>query len=56
MEKADNRPRLYIGSDTDKIDGLATRFNQYKEGHCIPQYLLRAQKDGFEITHQELLC
>lgn len=56
LEKAGNRPRLYVGSGTTAKNGLHTRWKQYDTGDVLPRYIQESILQGFEITHKGLFC
>lgn len=56
LEKQGCRSKIYIGSGTEKRDGISRRFAQYKRGECGPAFVRPALEQGFTITHYGLLC
>ena len=55
LEKADHRPKIYIGSSVN-VAGMNTRFTSYNNGHSIPQWVQHAIDNGFTITYKGVLC
>lgn len=56
MKKPGCRPLAYIGSGTSRDYGVHARFNNYKDGHCLPLLVSKAFNDGYKIVHKGLLC
>ena len=56
LEKPGCRPRLYVGSGTDSVDGVASRFRRYRIDRQWSNFNLRAIQDGYTVTHMGLLC
>lgn len=56
LEKPGEEPKIYIGSGTDKKDGLQIRFHQYDNGKCLPRFIEQALKEGYTIVHKGCLC
>ena len=59
LEKNGRRPKVYIGSGTDRNrSGVRARMRRYDklDFNAMPEYVKRALDDGFEITHKGLLC
>jgi hypothetical protein len=54
LEKADHRPKIYIGSSVN-VAGMNTRFTSYNNGHSIPQWVQHAIDNGFTITYKGVL-
>jgi hypothetical protein len=56
LEKANCRPRIYIGSGTDGRCGVHRRFCQYDSSSALPKYVAKALDEGYEIVHKSLIC
>lgn len=61
LEKQGCRPKIYIGSGTDKVLGVARRLRHYDKrmlhgtGDLMPKWVEAALKAGYTITHKGLL-
>jgi uncharacterized protein with PQ loop repeat len=57
LEKKHCRPKLYIGSGTNKINGAHTRLLQYENRYepMLPANIKSALDQGYTITHRGLL-
>lgn len=56
-EGMERKFKIYIGSGTETISGLKTRFGQYDKGTTIPKEIWEAlKKQGYEITYRGILC
>ena len=55
LEKAECRPRVYIGSATNARWGVVERWGQYRSGNNLPVLVEEAIEDGYTITHYGLL-
>jgi hypothetical protein len=58
MERNGRRPKIYIGSGTDKKLGMHARYQSYfrKSSNVVPQRVAKALARGYRITHMGLLC
>jgi hypothetical protein len=56
LEKLGCRPKIYIGSGTNAVEGATTRFRQYDNLENLPRFVAIALKDGYAITHKGVLC
>jgi hypothetical protein len=56
LEKPGDGPKIYIGSGTDKKDGVQVRFHQYDVGRLLPRYVEQASNEGYTIVHKGVLC
>ncbi|KAK4951906.1 carbamoyl-phosphate synthase (glutamine-hydrolyzing) cpa2 [Elasticomyces elasticus] len=56
LEKAGRRPRIYIGSGTQVVGGVASRWQTYARLTGLPRFVQRAIDEGYTITHVGLLC
>lgn len=56
LEKRRCRPKIYIGSGTEKASGVSTRLQQYDNMVNLPRYVKAALDDGYTITYKGLLC
>lgn len=56
LEKLGQRPRVYVGSATNKVDGVVKRWKNYDAHSALPSRVSLALDDGFIITHKGLLC
>jgi len=56
LEKANHRPKIYIGCGTECRSGVSTRMSQYGREVNLPKYVRRALDDGYVISHKGLLC
>lgn len=57
IEKPRRRPKIYIGSGTDKVHGLYVRLGQYKDkGTRLPKLIKKAVTNGYHIAYKGILC
>ncbi|KAK8218225.1 hypothetical protein IWZ01DRAFT_547576 [Phyllosticta capitalensis] len=62
LKKADAKPKVYVGSGTEHYDnqGVHARLRAYDNPDVywsvLPQYVRRAMKDGYSITHKAAIC
>ncbi|KAI7323033.1 hypothetical protein KC315_g8626 [Hortaea werneckii] len=56
LEKPDRRPRVYIGTATQKDYGSRSRMQHYDNAYLLPRWVAHALKEGFEITHKGFIC
>jgi hypothetical protein len=56
LEKPGCRPKIYVGSGTNRVGGAAKRFQDYDNQTTLPIYIRRALKDSYTIVHKGLLC
>lgn len=56
LEKRGSRPRIYIGTGTEKRSGVRTRLGQYRRGENYSKYVQKAVDEGYKVTHTGLLC
>jgi len=55
LRKDGCRPIIYIGSGTAARGGVRARFSCYDNLSVLPQHVLKALQDGYEISHRGLL-
>ncbi|RBR11796.1 uncharacterized protein FIESC28_08835 [Fusarium coffeatum] len=48
-------PGIYIGCGTDSSTGVSGRLSGHRNGRQCPQYVDKAKRDGYTITHMALL-
>ncbi len=56
LEKQTCRPRIYIGSGTEKRSGVSMRIGQYRRRENLAKSVRDALNQGFNISHIGLLC
>ncbi|KAL2147750.1 hypothetical protein VTI28DRAFT_7102 [Corynascus sepedonium] len=56
LEKADSKPRIYVGSGTHTRFGVAERWQHYDDKIHLPRYVRDSVDEGYSITHKGLLC
>jgi hypothetical protein len=56
LEKANCRPKIYVGSGTESQYGVSNRFAKYDLKNALPRYIQEALDDGYTIVHKGLLC
>jgi len=56
LEKPNCRSRIYVGSGTEQIRGVAYRFNQYNTQTGLPKFIKKSPDEGYTIQHKGLLC
>lgn len=57
LERADSRPRIYVGSATSMgYTAAYARLKQYDDEFMLPRYVKSALDDGYTITRKSLLC
>ena len=56
LEKPGHEPEIYIGSGTDKSDGVRGRFRNYDNGRLLPRFVEDALEEGYSIVHKGILC
>lgn len=56
LEKANCRPKVYMGSGTHSRYGVSRRLNSYTHGTLLPHYVQKALENGYVISHKGLLC
>jgi hypothetical protein len=56
LEKDASRPMIYIGSGTERLQGVSARFLEYRHVHKLPAHVKAAVQNGYKITHKGLLC
>lgn len=56
MEKAGDKPKLYVGSGTSSEGGVRQRFSQYDQRYLMSRYIRDAFLKGYTITNLGLLC
>lgn len=56
LKKAGEQPLVYVGSATESLRGVRSRFQTYDRARDLPVYVEDALKKGFLITHKGLLC
>lgn len=59
LEKKRRRPKIYIGSRTDKTTGITARLKVYDSSStfaCLPDLVGKALADGYRIIHKDMLC
>ncbi|KAI0177112.1 hypothetical protein BJ166DRAFT_619176 [Pestalotiopsis sp. NC0098] len=55
LEKENIPPRLYIGSGTNSVGGVATRLRDYETEVRLPKLVKASLEEGFRIRHKGLL-
>ncbi|KAJ4374108.1 Dolichyl-phosphate-mannose--protein mannosyltransferase 1 [Neocucurbitaria cava] len=56
LEKPGSRPKIYIGSGTNRYGGVSERLRMYDSESVLPMYVKRALDNGYAITHRGFLC
>lgn len=56
MEKRGCRFRVYVGSGTNAVGGVKSRFNDYVTRNMLPRYVESSLDEGFTITHKGIIC
>jgi hypothetical protein len=56
LEKLGHRPKVYVGSGTNKTAGVSLRMYSYDSHTNLPVYVEQALNDGYAITSKGLLC
>lgn len=56
LEKENFPPRLYIGSGTNSVGGVASRLRDYEKEVRLPKLVKASLEEGFRISHKGLLC
>lgn len=56
LEKPGQRPKIYVGSGTDALTGVRSRFTQYDQRVSLPTNVRSSLKDGYAITSKAILC
>ena len=58
LVKHDCRPKVYIGSGTDSLQGVSGRTSRYKRpgASALPFHVQRAYAKSFQLRHVGLLC
>ena len=56
LEKKNCRPKIYIGSGTNAVDGVAKRLQNYTYKTNLSQFVMKAMDNGYRIKHKGLLC
>src|SRR5262249_52640376 len=56
LKKQGFPPLLYIGSGTGAAQGVRSRLYEHMRKYQIPHYIVKAYRDGYEVTHTTLLA
>ena len=56
LEKSDCRPKLSVGSGTDRFSGVAKRWASYDKGMALPSGLKEFLPQGWKVTHRGLIA
>jgi hypothetical protein len=56
FEKKNCRPKIYIGSGTNAVEGVAKRLQNYTYKTNLSQFVMKAMDNGYRIKHKGLLC
>ena len=56
LEKPGHRPKVYIGSGTQRKEGVYSRIRQYNRGKQFGRHVQRAIDNGYTVSHKGLLC
>jgi hypothetical protein len=56
FEKKNCRPKIYIGSGTNAVGGVAKRLQNYTYENNLSRFVMKAMDSGYRVKHKGLLC